>query len=168
MRHRIERTLATHVLFPGSFDPPTLGHLDLVRRAARLFARVTVGVAEHSQKQALFTVEERLTLLKSVLAELDNVAVARVQGLSVVAARELGCDALLRGLRNGGDFEYEGQMARTNRALAPALDTVFLPSASELGHVSSTFVRQIARLGGDVASFVPPAVVAALARKLCK
>lgn len=160
--------MATHVLFPGSFDPPTLGHLDLVRRAARLFARVTVGVADHSQKQALFTIEERLTLLKDLLVELDNVAVVRVQGLTVSAARELGCEALLRGLRNGGDFEYEGQMARTNRALAPTLDTVFLASASELGHVSSTFVRQIAQLGGDVTSFVPPAVVAALARKLRK
>jgi pantetheine-phosphate adenylyltransferase len=160
--------LATHVLFPGSFDPPTVGHVDLVRRAARLFARVSVGVAEHSQKQALFTLEERLALLKGVLAELDNVAVVRVPGLTVAAARELGCDALLRGLRHGGDFDYEGQMARTNRALAPALDTVFLASASELGHVSSTFVRQIAQLGGDVSSFVPPAVAVALARKLRK
>jgi len=137
-----------------------------VARAARLFARVTVGVADHSEKQTLFTVEERLELLRAVLGQLDNVAVARVQGLTVAAARALGCDTLLRGLRHAGDFEYEAQMARTNRALAPALDTVFLPSASELGHVSSTFVRQIARLGGDVTAFVPPAVAAALARKL--
>ena len=158
--------MPTHVLFPGSFDPPTLGHVDLVRRAARLFARVTVGVAEHSQKQALFTVAERLELLRGVLAELDNVAVARVEGLTVEAALTLGCDALLRGLRHGGDFEYEGQMARTNRALAPTLDTVFLASASELGHVSSTFVRQIAQLGGDVSKFVHPIVEAELKRKL--
>lgn len=158
--------MATHVLFPGSFDPPTLGHLDLVRRAARLFARVTVGVADHSQKQALFPVEERLALLRALVTELDNVAVVRIEGLTVSAARQLGCDTLLRGLRHGGDFEYEGQMARTNQALAPALETVFLASASELVHVSSTFVRQIAQLGGDVSSFVPPPVVEALRRRV--
>jgi len=157
--------VAQHVLFPGSFDPPTLGHLDLVQRAARLFPRVTVAVATHSSKQPLFSVAERVALLGELCRPLANVSVAEVRGLTVAAARELGCDALLRGLRGPGDFEYEGQMARTNRALAPALDTVFLASAAELTHVSSTFARQIAQLGGDVTPFVPREVVAALARR---
>lgn len=157
--------MAQHVLFPGSFDPPTLGHLDLVRRAAHLFPRVTVAVATHSAKQPLFSVAERVALLRELCRAHANVSVVEVGGLTVATARELGCDALLRGLRGPGDFEYEGQMARTNRALAPELDTVFLASAAELTHVSSTFARQIAQLGGDVSAFVPREVVAALARR---
>jgi len=160
--------VATHVLLPGTFDPPTLGHIDLVERAARLFARVTLGVADHATKQALFGVEERLSLLRATTAGIDNVAVARVEGLTVDACRRLGADAVLRGLRSGADFDYEAQMARTNRALAPAVDTVFLASSVELAHISSTLVRQIASLGGDCSKLVPPPVAAALARKFAK
>ena len=153
------------MLLPGTFDPPTLGHLDLVERAARLFARVTLGVAENASKQALFGVEERLALLRAATAGIDNVAVVRVEGLVVDSCRTLGADAILRGLRSGSDFDYEAQMARTNRALAPAVDTVFLASSATVAHVSSTLVRQIAALGGDCSALVPPPVAAALARR---
>lgn len=156
---------AAHVLFPGTFDPPTLGHLDLVRRAAALFARVTVAVAENAGKQALFDVEERLALLRASTAGLANVSVVRVDGLVVAACRELGAQAILRGLRSAADTDYEAQMARTNRQLAPEVDTLFLPSSAAVAHVSSTLVRQIARLGGDCTPFVPPPVAAALARR---
>jgi pantetheine-phosphate adenylyltransferase len=157
--------LATHVLLPGTFDPPTLGHLDLVERAARLFARVTLGVAENASKQALFGVEERLELLRAATSGIDNVAVVRVQGLVVEACRILGADAILRGLRSGSDFDYEAQMAGTNRVLSPAVDTVFLASSPAVAHVSSTLVRQIAALGGDCSALVPPPVAAALVRR---
>jgi pantetheine-phosphate adenylyltransferase len=157
--------LATHVLLPGTFDPPTLGHLDLVERAARLFGRVTLGVAENASKQALFGVEERLALLRDSTAGIDDVAVVRVEGLVVEACRRLGAGAILRGLRSGSDFDYEAQMAGTNRALAPGIDTVFLASSPAVAHVSSTLVRQIAALGGDCSALVPPPVAAALARR---
>ena len=153
------------MLLPGTFDPPTLGHFDLVERAARLFARVTLGVADNATKQALFGVDERLALLRAATAGIDNVAVVRVDGLVVEACRTLGADAILRGLRSGSDFDYEAQMARTNHVLAPAIDTVFLASSAAVAHVSSTLVRQIAALGGDCSALVPPSVAAALARR---
>ena len=153
------------MLLPGTFDPPTLGHLDLVERAARLFARVTLGVADNATKQALFGVEERLALLRAATAGIDNVDVVRVDGLVVEACRTLGADAILRGLRSGSDFDYEAQMARTNRVLAPAVDTVFLASSAAVAHVSSTLVRQIAALGGDCSALVPADVSLALVRR---
>jgi pantetheine-phosphate adenylyltransferase len=161
---------AAHVLLPGTFDPPTLGHLDLVERAARLFARVTLGVAENSTKNALFEAEERVALLEQCSAGLENVSVVRVQGLVVDACRALGADAILRGLRSGSDFDYEAQMARTNRAIseraaAAGIDTLFLASSPRVAHVSSTLVRQIATLGGDCTTLVPAPVAAALARR---
>lgn len=154
------------MLFPGTFDPPTLGHLDLLARASRLFARVSVGVADNANKQALLSCEERLELLGAAAREFATVRVVRVEGLVVEACRALGADAVLRGLRAGSDFDYEAQMARTNRTLAPGLDTVFLASSIHVAHISSTLVRQIASLGGDVSALVPPEVVAALARRL--
>lgn len=160
--------MATHVLLPGTFDPPTLGHVDLLARAARLFARVSVGVAEHATKQALFSVEERLELLRECAAPWKNVTVVRVPGLVVDACRSLEADAILRGLRSGSDYDYEAQMARTNRALAPAVDTVFLASGIEVAHVSSTLARQIASLGGDVSKLVPANVAGALRRKFTR
>ena len=159
--------MATHVLLPGTFDPPTAGHVDLVERAARLFARVTLGVADHPSKQALFGVEERLALLRASTAGIDNVAVVRVEGLVVDACKKLGADALLRGLRSGSDFDYEAQMARTNRALAPGIDSVFLASSSAVAH-QLDLVRQIASLGGDCSTLVPPPVAAALLRRFAR
>jgi pantetheine-phosphate adenylyltransferase len=157
--------LASHVLFPGSFDPPTLGHLDLITRAARLFERVTVALAVNTTKRVLLGVDERFALLQASTGGLPNVSVVRLDGLVVEACRRLGADAILRGVRSGADCDFELQMARTNRTLAPGLDTVFLPGSPAVAHVSSTFVREIATLGGDCSAFVPPAVAAALARR---
>jgi pantetheine-phosphate adenylyltransferase len=157
--------LAQHVLIPGSFDPPTLGHLDLVTRAAKLFPRVTVGLATNTTKRQLLGVDERFALLQACTVGLANVAVARLDGLVVEACRRLGAEAILRGLRSGSDFDYEAQMARTNRTLASAIDTVFLAASPAVAHVSSTLVRQIAALGGDCSALVPAPVAAALARR---
>ena len=160
--------MGTHVLFPGTFDPPTLGHLDLVRRAARLFERVTIGLAENPAKQALFGVPERLALWKECTAGLANVAVARVPGLVVATCEELGCQAVLRGVRSVTDYDFEVQMAGTNRALAPGVDALLLPSAPELAYITSTLVRQIAALGGDCSKLVPPPVVVALRKRFAR
>lgn len=156
-----------HALFTGTFDPPTRGHLDLVERAARLFPRVTVGVAEHPTKAALFEAEERVELFARCVEELGAVArrvqVTRIEGLVVQACETLGCSVLVRGVRSGTDFDYEAQMAATNRSMLPRIDTVLLASSPALAHLSSTLVRQVASLGGDVADLVPGPVAAALA-----
>lgn len=157
---------ARHALIPGTFDPPTLGHLDLVRRAASLFERVTLGVADHPGKQGLFAVEERLDLLRRCVEELSGVEVARIEGLLVDGARSLDCDVVVRGVRNGTDLDYEVPMIHTNRSLAPELETVLLSPSPGVAHISSTLVRQIARMGGDVGGMVPPPVAAALRDRL--
>lgn len=151
-----------HALFPGTFDPPTSGHLDLIRRAARLFERLTVVLAANPQKHELLPAEERLELLRAITGDLGNVAVERFDGLVVEACRQLGAGVLVRGLRHTGDFDYEAQMARTNAALAPEVETVFLVAAPSHVHVSGTLVRQVATLGGDASKLVPPAVGRAL------
>ena len=156
---------ATHALFPGTFDPPTLGHLDLVRRAAALFGRVTVALAEHPKKSALFTYEQRLDLLLRCTADLEGVAVSRLQGLLVDGCRELGATVVVRGVRSGTDFDYEVGMAQTNRTLAPDVETVLLVPSPGLAHVSSTLVRQIASMGGDPGALVPQPVAHALRSK---
>jgi len=155
---------ATHALFPGTFDPVTRGHLDLVRRAAAIFGRVTVAVAVHPEKRRLFDAETRLELLRQTTADLPSVEVVAIEGLVVAAARELGCGVIVRGVRSGTDFDYEVQMARTNRALAEDVDTVLLAPSPETTHISSTLVRQIAALGGDVRALVPECVAVALER----
>ncbi len=158
--------MALHVLFPGTFDPPTRGHLDLITRASRLFERVTIGLAENPDKQAFLPIEERLALLRDCTHGLRGVTVARIEGLVVQACEELGCRVLLRGLRSGSDFDYEAAMARTNSVLSSGLssgvETLFLASSPEVLHISSTLVRQIAGLGGDCSGLVPPNVHAAL------
>ena len=153
-------------LFPGTFDPVTLGHLDLVRRASELFDEVVVAPAAHHDKRHVFSVEERVELLRSATAEFSGVTVEPLEGLLVDGAQRLGARVVVRGVRNAADLEYERQMAHTNRAMAPWLDTVFLLSSPEHAHVSSTLVRQIARMGGDVSSFVPDAVARAIRDKL--
>ncbi len=154
---------AHHAVFPGTFDPVTLGHVDLVERASRLFGHLTIIVAAHHDKRHILTVEERVDLLEKATAGLENVDVVARDGLLVDTARELGASAIVRGVRSAADLEYERQLALTNRAMDPDLDTVLLLSSSEHAHVSSTLVRQIARLGGDIQPFVPIAVVSALA-----
>jgi pantetheine-phosphate adenylyltransferase len=153
---------ARHALFPGTFDPVTLGHLDVVRRAASLFERVTVAVAPHPTKRELLPLEARLALLREVTADMPGVGIACVDGLTVDGCRKLGASVVVRGLRNASDFEYEAQMARSNRAMAPEVETVFLASAPEHGHISSTLVRQVAEMGGPLEPFVPAPVARAL------
>ena len=155
----------SHALFPGTFDPVTLGHIDLIRRAARLFERVTVAVAVHPEKRELLPLETRLDLLREVTRDVAGVEVVQLPGLVVHGARELGCDALVRGARGAGDCEYEAQMARTNAAMAPGLETVVLFASPEHVHISSTLVRQVAELGGPLESFVPAPVIRALAAR---
>lgn len=153
---------AARALYPGTFDPFTKGHLDLVARARALFGRVTVGVARNPEKHSLFSAEERADLVRGAVRGLPDVDVVLVPGLVVATCKELGCDVLVRGVRGGADFESEVQMARTNRALLPRIDTVLLAPAPEFAHVSSTLVRQVASLGGDASAFVPANVAAAL------
>lgn len=150
-------------IFPGTFDPVTFGHIDLIQRAARLFDHLTIVVAAHHDKRHVFSVEERVALLESATEALDHVDIVAFEGLLVDGAKSLGATAVVRGIRSAADLDYERQLALSNRAMSPDLDTVLLLSSSEHSHVSSTLVRQIARLGGDLTSFVPPAVVAALA-----
>jgi pantetheine-phosphate adenylyltransferase len=156
------QTGASRALFPGSFDPATLGHVDLVHRARALFGHVTVLVAAHAKKQGLFSAAERCALLEGALGGLSGVTVAQTSGLLVDACREHDSLIVVRGVRGATDLEYEQQMANTNRALLPGLETVFLSPAPEHAFLSSTLVRQIASMGGDVSAFVPENVNAAL------
>ncbi|PZR62586.1 MAG: pantetheine-phosphate adenylyltransferase [Chloroflexi bacterium] len=150
-------------IFPGSFDPMTNAHLDVARRAARLFDGLVIGVLDNPRKQPLFSVEERVTLIERSVAELGTqVTVRSFAGLTVDFAREVGAAFIVRGLRAFSDFEYELQMVHMNRRLSPALDTTFLMTGLEFGYISSTLAREIARFGGDVGGMVPPPVAAAL------
>ena len=155
-----------HAMFPGTFDPVTLGHVEIVRRATLLFERVTVAVATHPQKHELLPIEERLELLRNVTRALPQVAVTRLEGLVVQGCRDLGCGVILRGVRSSSDLDYELQMARTNRALDDSVETVLLASSPEHAHISSTLVRQVAEMGGALESFVPPPVARALIERL--
>ena len=158
LKDRFRRALAE-----GVDDADQL--LDLIRRSAELFGRVTVALALHHSKRELLPLERRLELLREVLADIPGAEVACLEGLVVEGARALGCDVVVRGARGNADFEYEAQMARANRALAPELDTVILTAAPEHAHISSTLVRQVAEMGGPLESFVPPPVARALAER---
>lgn len=151
-------------LYPGSFDPVTRGHLDLVDRARRLFDSVTVAVARNTGKSPLFTVEERMELLRHELP--DGVEVVGFQELVVSFAAREGFGVILRGLRNVGDFEFEYQMALTNRHLDPHVETVFVMPSHAYSYVSSSLIKDVVRYGGDVSSFVTPRVEAAMRQKL--
>ncbi|MGD9611435.1 MAG: pantetheine-phosphate adenylyltransferase [Kiritimatiellia bacterium] len=153
-------------VYAGTFDPMTYGHLDVATRAAHVFDRLTLAVAEDPRKTLLFDVEERVALARDCLAGLPNVEVVPFGGLLVDWARSRGIHTLIRGLRAFSDFEYEFQMALTNRKLAPDIETLFLMPNEDFSYVSSSMVREIAALGGGVDQFVPPAVAAALKRKL--
>ncbi|GBE08145.1 phosphopantetheine adenylyltransferase [bacterium BMS3Bbin11] len=151
-------------LYPGTFDPATLGHVDLIRRAARLFDKVIVGVAENRDKSLLFTLEERVALLEQVVSGLENVRVIGFNNLLIDCVREQNADTILRGLRAVSDFEYEFQLAAMNRHLDPAIETTFLTPAESYAFLSSTLIKEVASLGGDVSEFVPPQVMKALKR----
>lgn len=150
-------------VYPGSFDPFTNGHLDVVHRAAPLFDRVVVAVLGNPRKAPLFPIEERLAMIREVCGGLTNVTVESFDGLTVELCRARGAGWIVRGLRAISDFEAEIQFAHNNRRLAPEVDTVFLMTSLEQGYVSSSLVKEIAALGGDVGAMVPPAVGLALA-----
>ena len=153
-------------LYPGTFDPFTYGHLDVLRRALQLFEQIEVTVAVNAgKKTALFTPEERCCLIEACTADLDGVTVAAFEGLLVDRARERSADVLIRGLRQVSDFDFEFRMAFANRKLAPELETVFLMTSEEHALISSTIVRDVHRWEGDVSKFVPPPVVEALQEK---
>ncbi len=149
-------------LYPGSFDPFTLGHLDIVERASRLFDRVEVTVAENTSKKTLLSLEDRRRLVTECTAHLANVTVCSFTGLLAEYAVRQGAGALVRGLRQVSDFEYEFRMAFANRRLAPDVETVFLMTSEQYALVSSSIVREIHHWGGDISSFVPPPVLRAL------
>jgi pantetheine-phosphate adenylyltransferase len=153
-------------LYPGSFDPVTRGHLDLVERALPLFDRLTVAVALNSSKTPTFTAEERVAMLREVLPKDARVAVTTFRGLVVDFCRAQGIGAILRGVRTVSDFEYEYQMALTNRHLAAGIETVFVMPSVQYSYVSSSLIREIVRNGGDVSSFLPPPVERALRDRL--
>ena len=152
-------------VYPGTFDPITNGHHDLVRRAAGIFDRVVVGIAGNPGKTPLFTLAERVELAQKVLDGLQNVTVLGYSGLTVDFAREQGCGVVVRGLRAVSDFEFEFQLANMSRHLGRDVDYVFMTPQEQFTFISSTLVREIALYGGDVSQFVHPAVVAALARR---
>jgi pantetheine-phosphate adenylyltransferase len=156
------------VVYPGTFDPFTRGHEDLVRRASRLFDAVVVGVADSESKQPLFTAAERIAMAREVLAAYTNVRVEGFSGLLMDFVHSIDAAVILRGLRAVSDFEYEFQMAGMNRNLYPEVETLFLTPAEQYLFMSSSIVREIASLGGDVASFVSPPVAARLKAKFAR
>lgn len=155
----------TKAMYPGTFDPITNGHRDLVRRAAAIFSEVTVAIAANPGKAPLFTLDERVALARAVLADIPNVAVTGYVGLTVEFAKQHGIGVVVRGLRAVSDFEFELQLATMSRHLSDKVDYVFLTPTEQFNFISSTLVREIASLGGDVSEFVHPQVVAALQAK---
>jgi pantetheine-phosphate adenylyltransferase len=146
-------------LFPGTFDPPTNGHVDLIQRGSKLFGHLVVAVLNNPGKNPLFTVEERVEMLQESTSSLTNVSIAKFDGLMVDFARQQGASAVLRGIRAISDYEYEFQMALMNRRLAPEIETVFLQPAGRYSFVSSRMLKEVFRFGGDVSGLVPPNVL---------
>lgn len=149
-------------VYPGTFDPITCGHFDLIERAAKIYDRLIIAVANNRNKQSLFTLEERVSLAKEVTGHLSNVEVTGFNGLLVDFVNSVNGQVLLRGLRAVSDFEYEFQLASMNRKLAPEVETMFMTPAEQFAFISSSLVREISALGGDISEFVHPAVSEAL------
>lgn len=153
------------ILYPGTFDPITRGHQDLIRRGCRLCDKLIVAVAQSHSKGPLFSLEERVDMARAVVEEYGNVEVTVLEGLTVTFAEQVGADTLLRGLRAVSDFDYEFQLAGMNRKLNPEIETMFLTPDEKYSYVSSTLVREIARFGGDVSQFLHPDVLDAVLKK---
>jgi pantetheine-phosphate adenylyltransferase len=158
--------MSVSALYPGTFDPPTNGHIDLIQRGAKLFEHLTVAILNNPVKDPLFTVEERVEMLKESTAALANVSVATFDGLMVEFARQQGAKAVLRGIRAISDYEYEFQMALMNRRLAPEIETVFLQPAGRYSFVSSRMLKEVFAFGGDVSGLVPPNVLKRLRSRM--
>lgn len=158
--------MSVKALYPGTFDPPTNGHVDLVQRGSKLFEHLTVAILINPVKNPLFTVEERVEMLRESTSSLGNVSVATFDGLTVEFARRLGATAVLRGIRAISDYEHEFQMALMNRRLAPEIETVFLQPAGRYSFVSSRMVKEVVGFGGDVTGLVPPSVLKRLRTRI--
>ncbi len=159
MTHTMQRT----AFYPGSFDPVTLGHMDVIARACRLVDRLVIGVGTHDAKRPLFSVEDRVAMLSEEVASIAGrtgieIDIVTFAGLAVDAAQDAGASIIVRGLRDATDFDYEVQMAGMNGAIAPSVETVFIAAGPGVRHIASSLVRQIAQMGGDVAPFVSPGV----------
>ena len=161
-------TSKTIALCPGSFDPVTIGHLDIITRASKMFNKVIVVVASNSTKNCSFTPEERVELIKKCIPELQNVSVVHFGGLLADYAAQTGATAIIKGLRAMSDFEYEFQMALTNKKLNPNVETLFLTTAAENMYLSSSMVKQIASMGGDISSFVPAVIMQDIIKRIKK
>ncbi|WP_420237330.1 pantetheine-phosphate adenylyltransferase [Telmatobacter bradus] len=158
--------MTVKAIFPGSFDPPTNGHVDLIHRGSLLFSELTVAILKNPSKNPMFSIEERVEMLREVTAGMENVHVDSFDGLMVDFARQQGATAVLRGIRAISDYEYEFQMALMNRRLAPEIETVFLQPAGRYSFLSSRMLKEVASLGGDVTGLVPPNVFKRLRARL--
>jgi len=154
------------IVYPGTFDPVTNGHIDLVERASRLFDKVVIGIASSQRKRPLFTIEERIKLASECLQHVPNVEIHGFDCLLVNFVSDCNADAIMRGLRAVSDFEYEFQLANMNRALSPDIESIFLTPSEKFSYISSSLVREISSLKGDVSQFVPSNVAKALAARL--
>lgn len=153
-------------IYAGTFDPITLGHIDIVERAAKLFGRVVVAVALSKAKRTLFTIEERVAMAEQALAHIDGVTVQGFENLTLDFAKQLGATVFIRGLRAVADFDYEFQLANMNRTLNPDIETVFLMPGEKYMFISSSLIREIAALNGDISAFVPPFMLDLMKKKL--
>jgi pantetheine-phosphate adenylyltransferase len=157
--------MAETALYPGTFDPITLGHVDLIKRARRIFNKLVVAVADNPEKNPLFSVGERIEMIKEISKEIDSVSVTSFNDLTARYAKSIEATVIIRGLRAVSDFEFEFQMALMNRKIEPTVETVFLMPSEKYSYLSSSLVKDIARRGGDISCFVPPVVMEKLARR---
>ncbi len=155
-----------NAVYPGTFDPITNGHIDLLKRACRLFDHVTLAVAHNPNKKALFNLSERVEMAENAVSPYSNITVVGFDNLLVDFTHEQNASVILRGLRAVSDFEYEFQLAGMNRNLAADIETIFLTTAEQYAHISSSIVKEVSRLGGDITKFVPPQVIAEINKKL--
>ncbi|MCU6761277.1 Phosphopantetheine adenylyltransferase [uncultured Roseburia sp.] len=153
-------------IYPGSFDPMTFGHLDIIERSSKIFDELNVAVLRNNAKNPLFSTDERVSMIKDMTSHLPNVTVSSFDGLLVEYADEIGAGIVIRGLRAVTDFEYELQIAQTNRIVNPKLDTVFLTTSLEYAYLSSTIVKEVASYGGDISKFVPEKILPEVYKKL--